>query len=68
MGFGKKWALTKMIEFLPYRVVRMILTKEFLKRERERGYYLSNFSTRIKQETVRAFYCRVQLTRNRKTE
>lgn len=30
-GYGKKRALTKMIEFLLYRVVRMILTKEFLK-------------------------------------
>lgn len=57
-GYGKQWALTKMIEFLPYRVVRMILTKEFLK-ENVNEDIISQIFPLDKQEAVRAFYCKV---------
>ena len=57
-GYGKQWALTKMIEFLPYRVVRMILTKEFLK-ENVNEDIISQIFPLDKQEAVRALYYRV---------
>ncbi|MBP6497324.1 MAG: hypothetical protein KA253_01485, partial [Campylobacteraceae bacterium] len=57
-GYGKKWALTKMIEFLPYRVVRMILTKEFLKENVNEELIACIFSP-VKQEAVRALYSKI---------
>lgn len=57
-GYGKKWALTKMIEFLPYRVVRMILTKEFLKENVNEELIACIFSP-AKQKAVRALYYKI---------
>ncbi len=57
-GYGKKWALTKMIEFLPYRVVRMILTKEFLK-ENVNEAIISQIFPLQKQEAVRTLYYKI---------
>ena len=57
-GYGKKWALTKMIEFLPYRVVRMILTKEFLK-ENVNEDIISQIFPLQKQEAVRTLYYKI---------
>lgn len=54
-GYGKRWALTKMIEFLPYRVIRMILTKEFLK-ENVNEDIISQIFPLQKQEAVRKTY------------
>ena len=56
-GYGKQWALAKMIEFLPYRVVRMILTKEFLK-ENVNEAIISQIFNPAKQEAVRRLYHR----------
>lgn len=57
-GYGKQWALTKMIEFLPYRVVRMILKKEFLK-ENVNEDLISQIFPLDKQEAVRMLYDQV---------
>jgi hypothetical protein len=57
-GYGKQWALTKMIEFLPYRVIRLMVTKEFLK-ENVNEDIISQIFTLDKQEAVRVLYYRV---------
>ena len=51
-GYGKQWALTKMIEFLPYRVIRLMVTKEFL-RENVNEELIACIFNHTRQEAVR---------------
>jgi len=57
-GYGKQWALTKMIEFLPYHVIRLMVTKEFLK-ENVTEDLISQIFSPAKQNAVRALYSKV---------
>lgn len=57
-GYGKQWALTKIVEFMPYRVARMILTKEFLKENVNEELIAYIFSP-AKQNAVRALYHKI---------
>lgn len=54
----KNWALSRLISILPYRTVRMIVTKEFLKENLNNDVYNQIFPQRT-QEIVKQFYTKV---------
>ncbi len=54
----KNWALSRLISILPYRTVRMIVTKEFLRENLNDDVYNQIFPQRT-QEIVKQFYKKV---------
>ena len=55
---NRKWALTKMIAYMPYITIRRLVTKEFLK-ENLNEEIISHIYPASRQASVRALYSRL---------
>ncbi len=55
----KNWALSRLISILPYRTVRLIVTKAFLKENLNNNVFNQIFPTR-NQKIIKQFYKRLQ--------